>query len=89
MKCKILDVTHVKFLRDYLLELRFDNGISGIVDISSVVPFEGVFEPLKDKNYFSRVTINSDIGTICWENGADISPSLLFEHLKQQRRHAA
>lgn len=81
MKCKILDVIDVKVLHDYLLELQFDNGASGVVDIARIVPFEGVFAPLKDRAYFSRVTVNPDIGTICWENGADISPSLLFDHI--------
>jgi hypothetical protein len=89
MKCKILDVIGVKVLHDYLLELQFDNGVFGVVDISRIVPFEGVFKPLKDKTYFSNVMVNPEIGTICWENGADISPSLLFEHLIQKRDHAA
>lgn len=44
MKCKILDVTKVKVLKDYLLELEFDNGVLGVVDISRVIPFEGIFQ---------------------------------------------
>jgi len=89
MKCKLLDVLSVKVLSDYQLELRFDNGVSGIVDISNIVPFEGIFEPLKNKDYFARVALNSEIGTIFWENGADISPSLLFEHLITKHEDAA
>ncbi|EKD91741.1 MAG: hypothetical protein ACD_29C00409G0002 [uncultured bacterium] len=89
MQCKILDVISVKVLRDYVLELQFDNGVFGVVDVSRIVSFDGVFAPLKDKAYFSKVVVNPEIGTICWENGADISPSLLFEHLAQKRDHAA
>ena len=83
MKCKLIDVVKVDVLHDYLLHLHFDNGHSGVVDIAKIIPFKGVFAPLKDKSYFSRVTLNSDIGTICWENGADISPSVLFENIQK------
>lgn len=83
MKCTILDVVKVKVLDDYCLWLEFDNGKSGVVDISKIVPFQGVFAPLKNKNYFSCVKINTDIGTICWENGADISPAILFKNIQK------
>jgi hypothetical protein len=76
------DVIKVEVLKDYTLHLQFDDGSEGNVDISALIPFEGVFEPLKDKTFFSRVTINPDIGTICWENGADLSPTYLYENIQ-------
>ncbi len=82
MKCHPIDVVEVKVVKDYQLFLRFQDGKSGIVDISKIVPFKGVFEPLNDKTFFSTVSINKDIGTICWHNGADLSPSYLRKHLK-------
>lgn len=51
------------------------------VDVSKIVPFKGVFEPLKDKKFFATVFINKNIGTICWENGADLSPACLKENI--------
>lgn len=33
-----------------------------------------------DVNYFKQVTLNHEIGTICWKNGADISPHLLYKN---------
>jgi len=82
MKCHHIDVIKVKVLEDYKLRLLFDDGKSGNVDISKIIPFKGIFEPLTDKHYFSNVKVNSDIGTICWENGADISPTYLYEKTK-------
>lgn len=82
MRCSNVDVTKVTVLNDYNLHLEFDDGSQGDVDISKIVPFRGVFEPLKDKSFFSRVSVNSDIGTICWENGADLSPSLLRDKIE-------
>ena len=75
------DIIEVKALEDYKLFLRFDDGKSGLVDLTKLVPFKGIFEKLKDKKYFSKVTVNQEIGTICWQNGADLSPELLYDNV--------
>ena len=75
------DIIEVKALEGYKLFIRFDDGKSGLVDFTKLVPFKGIFEKLKDKKYFSKVTVNQEIGTICWQNGADLSPELLYDHL--------
>lgn len=85
MKCTNIDVIEVKVLNNYNLHLTFDDGISGDVDISKFVPFKGIFEPLQDKNFFSQVRINRDIGTICWSNGADLSPTFLYEIIQAKK----
>jgi hypothetical protein len=79
----LIDIIEVKPLSSYKLYLRFEDGRSGEVDVSKIVPFKGVFAKLEDKDYFATVTVNPDIGTICWENGADISPSTLYKLIKQ------
>jgi hypothetical protein len=84
----LIDIIEVKVLKEYRLYLRFENGISGEVDIAELISFEGIFAPLKDKNYFSKVYVNHDLGTICWENGADLSPAYLYAHLIQVRSPA-
>ena len=83
-RCHI-DVIKAKFLKGYTLHLQFDDGTQGNVDISKLIPFKGVFKPLKNKDFFARVFVNSDIGTICWENGADLSPTYLKENLYQEK----
>ena len=85
MKCTNVDVTDVKVLSDYKLHLTFDDGMSGDVDISKLVSFKGIFERLKDKKFFSEVKVNHDIGTICWENGADLSPTFLREYIQAKK----
>ncbi len=72
------DITEVKPLDSYRLHLRFEDDVSGIVDIAELMPFTGVFEPLKDRDYFIQVCVNPDIGTICWPNEADIDPDVLY-----------
>ena len=45
-------------------------------------PFRAVFEPLKDIDEFRKVTLDRDIRTIVWPNGADFAPEFLYERLK-------
>jgi hypothetical protein len=72
------DVTGVECLTDYQLRLRFEDGVEGVIDVSELVTFTGVFAPLKDKLYFDQVRIDPEIGTICWPNGADLDPDVLY-----------
>ncbi len=82
MQHYLLDVINVKVLEDYKLYLQFEDGCAGEIDISKIVPFEGVFKQLEEKAFFDRVFVNPEIGTICWENGADLAPSLLYKSIK-------
>jgi len=72
------DVRRVEVLEGHRLRLGFDDGAEGDVDISSIVPFEGVFAPLRESGYFARVRVDPELGTISWPNGADIDPEVLY-----------
>ncbi len=76
-----VDVVKVKVLDRYRLYVQFEDGRAGELDIAKLVPFVGVFAPLKDRVFFEEVFVNADLGTICWSNGADLAPSYLYEHL--------
>ena len=72
------DVRRVEVLGAHRLRLGFDDGAEGDVDIASLVPFEGVFAPLRESGFFARVRVDAELGTICWPNGADIDPEVLY-----------
>ena len=63
--------------------VRFDDGVEGEIDLSSLMIFEGLFAPLKTADPFAELRVNPDLGTICWPNGADIAPEALYEALLQ------
>lgn len=77
----LIDVTDVKPMDGWNLELTFKDGLTSVVDISRIVDrFEGVFAPLLDPDFFRRVRVDPEIGTIVWPNGADICPDVLYSH---------
>jgi hypothetical protein len=75
------DVVEVRYVRDYIVWLRFQDGTVGEVDISA--SFRGpVFEPLRDVAFFKQVRVDPEIGTIVWPNGADVAPEVLHDRVQ-------
>jgi hypothetical protein len=38
----------------------------------------GVFAPLEDVEFFKKVTVDPEIGTLVWPNGVDFCPDVLY-----------
>jgi hypothetical protein len=76
------DIVAVKPLEEYKLYLCFEDGIEGLVDVSQLIEFSGIFAPLKDVSYFNQVQLNSELGTIVWHNEADLDPDVLYATIK-------
>ena len=72
------DVIAVRCLDDHRLLVTFDDGREGEVDMSPMIKRGGVFAKLADPAFFRQVSVNSDVGTICWPNGADVCPDVLY-----------
>jgi hypothetical protein len=75
----LLEVTSAKYIKDYQIHLRFNNGYETIVDLENILLNEKrrIFHPLLDKEYFKNFSIR--FNTICWENEADFAPEFLYE----------
>jgi hypothetical protein len=71
----------------YVARVRFEDGIAADLDLSYLLDYGGVFDPLRDPGYFRRLRADREAGTIVWPNGADIAPETLYAHA--QRRAAA
>jgi hypothetical protein len=71
-------VQDVDYVADYQLRLGFEDGTVKLVDLAPYLDGE-IFEPLRDQRYFATVSVNADIDTITWDNGADFSPDFLYE----------
>jgi hypothetical protein len=78
------DIIQVKPLDKYRLEIQFEDGVVGEIDIEKIIEFSGVFEPLKDYRFFVQVQVNKEWGTIYWPNGADLDPDTLYSEITGQ-----
>jgi hypothetical protein len=78
------DIIHVQVLPNYHLHLRFEDDIEGTIDLTQLIPFSGIFAPLKDPIYFATVQVNPELGTIVWGNGADLDPDVLYAIITKQ-----
>ena len=75
------DVLEARYVRDYVVWLRFRDGTSGEVDLQPALRGP-VFEPLKDVSYLRQFTIDPEFETLTWPNGADIAPEFLHDNVK-------
>ena len=69
-------ISNVKVLSGYRLELEFDDGVSGTVDLSEAVG-KGVFALWGDPLAFNQVRIGSS-GELCWGDRIDLCPDALY-----------
>ncbi|HJD60818.1 MAG TPA: DUF2442 domain-containing protein [Rickettsia endosymbiont of Columbicola hoogstraali] len=80
----MLHVISVKYIDNYYLQLSFDDGTRGNINLYKNL-VGSVFEPLKDKNLFAEVTLDEELQTIVCSNGADFAPEFLKAHLENIR----
>lgn len=73
-------IISVEVLSNFQLKLFFEDGKSGIIDMHKYLWGEA-FEELKKPDYFKKVVINDDLGTICWPNGVEIAPESLYKEV--------
>lgn len=76
-------------LGGYVVGVRFQDGTAGDVDLAYLTECGGVFEPLKDPEYFAQLRADAEAGTIVWPNDADIAPETLYAHAKRLTTTAA
>ena len=75
------EITAVEHLGGHRLRLTFADGVVGDVDLAArfTATRGPMLEPLRDIDYFAKVTVDPDLGTVVWPNGADLAPEVLRE----------
>ncbi len=72
------DIVEVRVPGGHRLHVRFEDGVVAELDLSDRLSFDGVFASLKDPREFAKAHINAELGTVCWPNGADLDPDVLY-----------
>jgi hypothetical protein len=75
--------------KGYAVYVRFEDSTSADVDLSYLLDYGGIFEPLRDPEYFRQLKADRDAGTIVWPNEADIAPETLYAHAQRRTNTAA
>lgn len=85
---KIVHVIDVRCVGAHRLRLEFEDGTSGELGFSGE-EWRGVFEPLRDPDFFGRVELDEELGTVVWPNGADFAPETLHRMVVEQNGSSA
>jgi hypothetical protein len=71
-------VERVAIVAPYTLALSFEDGTEQQIDFRPVLEGE-LLGPLQDLTVFNAVTLDKEVGTVTWPNGADFDPATLHD----------
>jgi hypothetical protein len=74
------DVIEAKVIGNLSFKIRFEDGTAGIVKFKPE-HLTGVFEPLKNPQFFFQLFINN--GTVTWPNEIDLAPDAMYTEIKK------
>ena len=69
-------IKKINYIDGYKISLTFDDKQTKVVNLERYLD-KGVFLPLKDPDYFQKVTLID--GTIVWPNEADFCADVLYD----------
>lgn len=76
------NVTTVRPLDDFRLDVKFADGAQGIVDMARFLAREcGVFKGLRELSLFNQVYV--DDGAVTWPGNLDLAPDRMHEELSK------
>ena len=74
-----MKITEAKAVSAYSLQVRFDDGVCGIVDLSDYAGV-GVFEAWLKPGLFEQVAVTND-GALAWPGDLDLCPDAIYLRL--------
>ena len=78
----------VEVVESYTLRVGFTDGSEQVIDFKPVLAGE-LYGPLLDLQLFNRVSIDPEVKTLVWPNGADFDPATLHDWPTYQDAFAA
>jgi hypothetical protein len=73
-----MKVQEVKYLFDYTISIKFEDGVSGTIKLNDLVE-KGIFKVLQDKSEFAKVYTNGY--SIAWSNELEIDATTIYSEL--------
>jgi hypothetical protein len=88
MKHPIYQVRAVEVVGPYTLRVQFADNVEQVINLKPVLAGE-LYGPLLDPKLFNQVSIDAEVKTIMWPNGADFDPATLHDWPDYQEAFAA
>ena len=74
----IYRVESFEIVGPHVLRVTFDDCVEQTIDFKPVLAGE-LYGPLLDLSVFEQVTIDAEVHTLVWPNGADFDPATLHD----------
>ena len=72
------ELVEVEARNGFRIWVRFDDGVSGEVDLSDLAEKGGVFKAWEDRKFFESVYIDTDFGAVMWSEELDLCGDALY-----------
>jgi hypothetical protein len=84
----IYQVRAVEVVEPYTVRVQFTDNTEQIINLKSVLAGE-LYGPLLDLQLFEKVTIDPEVKTLVWPNGAAFDPATLHDWPEHQEAFAS
>ncbi len=78
MSHEIYTITEFDIIAPYTLRVRFNDAAVKIINLFPVLRGE-LYGPLRDLDFFNKVQLDNQAGTLVWPNDADFDPATLHD----------
>jgi hypothetical protein len=75
------DVVAVRPLGGMRLRIRFEDGVEGEVDLAKRMKFPGMLARLRDPDFFAKVFVHPEFGTVSWPGEIDLDTLVLYSYV--------
>ena len=72
----------------YRLRIEFSDGLSRTIDFGPVLEGD-LYGPLRDLSLFNAVSLDREVHTLVWPNGADFDPATLHDWPEHEAQFGA
>ena len=76
-KDAIPSVVGVAVVRPHVMRLLFNDGVVRDIQYVPGQTTGRMVQPLDDPEYFAKVRVDEEAGTVVWPNGLDLAPEVL------------
>ena len=73
-------VTACRAEEDYMLWIRFDDGLEGSVFLGNLLEISA-FKLWSDVREFEKVSVDPETATVTWQGGIRLDPDVLYQDL--------